>query len=551
MCKVKCENNGQELYVEPGTTLLSLLKGVNIDGDLPFISAYVNNKSKDLNYKVYENRSVLFVDTSHFEGYRVYERTLNFLLARAVKMLYGDVRLQIKYSISHGSYFELEGMAVSEEVAQALMSVMEELVAQNLPITRDVIETTEAIELYENDGLCDKVRFLKSNPRLYTTINTLDGMTDHFHGTLAPSTGYVPLFEITPFYDGYCLVYPQRSSPAEMSPFSGSKKIFDVMCNHKSLLEILDVSNVGALNTLISHGKSDELIRVGEVVQENNFSLLAQRVHESCQGGVKVVLISGPSSSGKTTFSNRLTMQLLVFGYKPLVISMDNYFVNRVDSPIDEEGNYDFDTLESLDVELFNDNIYRLVDGETVELPTYNFKSGEREWKGNTMSLGEKNILIIEGIHLLNPRLAENIAADKKFKIYVSALTSVSLDDHTRLSTTDNRLVRRIVRDAAYRGHTAEMTLARWASVRRGEDSYIFPFQDNADFLFNTALFFEYSVLKSYALPLLYAVPNTVKEYSEAQRLISILKEFTTISADMIPPTSIIREFIGGSSFKY
>ena len=551
LCKVKCENNSLELFVEAGTTLLEILKMVNINNDLPFIAAYVNNVSKDLNYRIYENKQVLFIDTSHSEGYKVYERTLSFILVKASRELYPECQLKIKYSISDGSYFELDGINVSEEVVQALSSKMRELITADIPILRDKINYIEAEEIYAEQGMDDKRKLLHSNPHLYVTINKLSDLNSYFYGTLAPSTGYISLFEIQSFYDGFYLITPSRCNPMKMSPFINNSKIFDVMCRHKRLLEVLDVADVGSLNELINSGKSGELIRVGEVIQENNFSFLAHQVNNKCAEGVKVVLISGPSSSGKTTFSSRLMIQLLVFGYKPIIISMDNYFVNRVDSPMDEEGNYDFDTINALDIDLFNSNIKNLVNGETVEIPYYNFTTGEREWRGTNIALGERNILLVEGIHVLNPLLADSVADNKKYKIYVSALTTISLDDHTRMSTTDNRLIRRIVRDAAYRNHSAEQTLKRWASVRRGEQKYIFPYQDNADYLFNTSLFFEFSVLKKYIIPLLFAVPDTALEYSEARRLLELLDNFVTIDADMIPPTSIIREFIGGSSFEY
>ncbi len=550
-CKVRCENNSTEIFVEAGTTLLDMLKMVDLNSEHRFIAAYVNNESKDLNYVIYENKCIYFIDITHFEGYKVYERTLNFLLVKASRELFPSYDLKIKYSIAHGSYFELEGLEVSDVIVKQLSGRIKELINADLPILRDKMYHKEADDIYEKQGMQDKRRLLHSNPHLYTTINQLGDLHSYFYGTLAPSTGYISLFDIQSFYDGYYLISPSKSKPDEISPLIDSTKIFDVMCRHKKLLEVLDVADVGSLNQLINSGKSNELIRVGEVIQENTFSYLAHQVNNRCEQGVKLVLISGPSSSGKTTFSNRLTIQLMVFGYKPLVISMDNYFVNRVDSPLDSEGNYDFDTLESLDIDLFNSHIDKLVNGETVEVPHYNFVTGEREWHGTNMTLGDRNILIIEGIHVLNPRLTSTIASDKKFKIYVSALTTISLDDHTRMSTTDNRLIRRIVRDSAYRNHSAEQTLKRWASVRRGEHKYIFPFQDNADYLFNTSLFFEFSVLKKYVLPLLFAVPNTAREYSEARRLLSILDNFVSIDSEMIPPTSIIREFIGGSSFDY
>lgn len=550
--KVKCENNSVELKVKPGTTLLEILDTLNLKNSYPYVAAYVNNVVKDLNYCVYENKSIKFIDVHHFEGTRVYERTLYFMLYKAVYDLYPGETLTIRHSISRGSYFEVSDIQNSEEEALAIKDRLEQLCKLNIHISRDRIHYKEAEKIYSDSKMYDKSRLLASSPSLYVTINMLADVYGYFYGTLAPSTGYISLFDIEPFYNGFYLSAPRREDPQTLVPFSNNSKNFEVMLRHKELLDVLDVPDVGSLNSLINGGKSKELIKIGEAFQERNFARLADEVYQRCsEGDVKVVLISGPSSSGKTTFSNRLNIQLKIFGLKPLILSMDNYFVDRDKTPRDAKGNHDFEVVEALDLELFNEHLGQLINGEEVEIPRFDFISGLRKSGGDIMKLGEKNILIVEGIHALNPRLTEGIADDKKYKIYVSPLTSISLDNLSRVNTTDTRLIRRIVRDAAYRNHTALQTLKRWGSVRRGEEKYVFPYQEHADTMFNTSLFFEISVLKQYIVPLLNDVSDTSEEYSEARRLLNILSHVVAIGHQSIPPTSILREFIGGSSFDY
>ncbi|MEG1649593.1 MAG: nucleoside kinase [Rikenellaceae bacterium] len=549
--KVKCDNNSMELFVKPGTTLLEIIDMLNLSGPYPFIAAYVNNVVKDLNYNIYENKNVKFIDILHFEGVRVYERTLYFMLYKAVRDLYPDCELNILQSVSRGSYFEISGVENSDKVATDLKNRLAQISKLNMPILRDRIHYKEAEKIYADNKMYDKSRLLESSPSLYVTINMLGNVFGYFYGTLAPSTGYVSLFDIEPFYNGFYLSAPHREDPQHLLPFAGSSKYFDVMLRNKELLDVLNVPDVGSLNSLINSGQSKELIKIGEAFQEKNFAHLADEVYQKCEEGVKVVLISGPSSSGKTTFSNRLNIQLKIFGLKPLILSMDNYFVDRDKTPLDAKGNHDYEVVEALDIELFNDHLQRLIAGEEVEVPKYSFTEGHRKWDGTKFMLKSRGILIIEGIHALNPRLTESVEKDKKYKIYVSPLTSISLDNMSRINTTDIRLMRRIVRDSAFRNHSALQTLKRWGSVRRGEEKNILPFQNNADTLFNTSLFFELPVLKLYVEPLLNAVSDLSEEYSEANRLLNILSNIVAIEHKWIPSTSIIREFIGGSSFDY
>lgn len=549
--KVKCDNNSEEFYVKPGTTLLEILDTIDLKGKYPFIAAYVNNVVKDLNYAVYENKSVEFIDVFHFEGARIYERTLYFMLYKAVCDLYPNSELTIRHSVSRGSYFEISGVDNGKDTASAIKERLAQISKLNIHISRDRIYWKEAEKIYADCKMYDKSRLLSSSPSLYVTINMLDNVYGYFYGTLAPSTGYVSLFDIAPFYNGFYLSSPRREDPQQLLPFAITNANFDVMMRHKELLDVLNVPDIGSLNSLINAGESKELVKIGEAFQERNFARLADEVYKRCNEGVKVVLISGPSSSGKTTFSNRLNIQLKIFGLKPLILSMDNYFVDRDKTPLDEKGNHDYEVVEALDLELFNSNLGDLIAGEQVEIPKFDFINGVRKWDGTKMKLGPKNILIIEGIHALNPRLTEGVDRGKKYNIYVSPLTSISLDNLSRINTTDTRLIRRIVRDAAYRNHTALQTLKRWGSVRRGEEKYVFPNQQYADTMFNTSLFFEISVLKNYIVPLLNEVSDTSEEYSEANRLLNILSHVVPIGHQSIPPTSILREFIGGSSFDY
>lgn len=545
LIKVKCTNTDSELFVKPGTTLLEIIKLLNIPNKLPFISAYVNNKSKDLNYEIYDPRVVQFIDVEHFEGLRVYQRTLSFILCKVVKDLYPTAKLHIKHSIGKGYYFELESFTPNQNTHTEIKTRMEWLVSQDVPILRRRFNREEAKELYVRENLPDKVAIIETYESLFFTVNQLADNYGFFYGTLAPSTSFTPLFNITPFYNGFYLSIPDSVSSLESNNIENSSKLLSVFEEHKKWNEIVHVENVGDLNREIIEGSGKELILMAEALQENMFYNVAKEVKKRIDEGVKIIFISGPSSSGKTTSSNRINIQLRVLGIKPRVIGMDDYFVDRDKTPIDENGNFDFESIKALDTELFNEHLGKLLVGESVEMPTFDFHTGKRVYKGNRLILNKDEVLIIEGIHALNPELSAKIDPKYTYKIYVSALTSLQMDDTSRINTTDNRLLRRIVRDNTHRSHTALDTLRRWGSVRRGEERNIFPYQEEADYMINSSLLYEIAVLKRYVVPLLLQVPETTYEHSEAQRLLNLLAHFRDLDDKIIPPSSVLREFIG------
>lgn len=550
--KIICDNNGAELVVEIGTSLLELVEKFGIKQSTPTIAAYVNNRVRDLNYEVYENKSVLFIDSRHFEGARVYNRTQRFMLQRVTEDLFGSGKTRVLHKLHNDIYFEIDGVENSTQNCEKILKGLEELSGKNITITRDRIYHQEAAEIYQSLGMSDKCRQLNSSPSLYVTMNSLEQSKGYFYGVVAPSTGYIKGFDIHPLYKGFKLSLLDEEQGTSNAPSLVHQNMFEVLTSHNQLLDVLGVSDIGALNIKVNDKQCGELIKIGEAFQERNFASLASQVYDKCKKGVKLVLISGPSSSGKTTFSNRLNIQLRIYGLKPIILSMDNYFVDREFTPKDEKGNYDFEKPEAVDIELFNSHLSRLIAGERVEMPRYDFTSGVKMWNcEDSCTLGENNILIIEGIHALNPIMTKEVAESSKFKIFVSPLTSISLDNFSRVDMADLRLIRRIVRDSSYRSHTAMQTIKRWGSVRRGEQNYIFPYLKDADAVFNTFLFFELSVLKRYIEPLLKNVPDIYEEFSQADRLLDILSYFVATEDKYIPPTSIIREFIGGSSFKY
>lgn len=549
LIQIRCENNSSELFIKPGTTLSEVADILHLPNPHPFIAAYVNNKSKDLNYIIYEPKTIRFIDATHFEGARVYHRTLSFILYKAAKDLMPDSTLNIQHSIGWGFFFVISGTKPTLEIAASIKERMSSLVNAALPITRDIHHTEEAQALYSKSE--DKLKIINTRRHLYVTVNQLADAYGYFYGTLAPSTSHTPVFDIRPFYDGFLLCVPKRSNPNIIGDTWRMDKFFDVFKLHKEWIDVLDVSNIGSLNTMLIDGKGSEVIKIGEALQERLFTHLTDTLLAQHREGVKLILISGPSSSGKTTFSNRINIQLRVFGLQPIVLSMDNYFVDREKTPLDERGEHDFESIDALDLKLFNSHLNSLLQGEEVEIPKFNFMTGQRFFDGTKLKLNNKSILIVEGIHALNPQLTASINNNTKYKIYVSALTSISMDKLSRFSTTDNRLLRRIVRDSKYRNHTALQTIRRWGSVRRGEEKSIFPYQEEADYMFNTALFFEISILKQFAEPLLLDVPDTEPEYSEARRLLMMLDFFLPLNHTEVPPTSVLREFIGGSSFKY
>lgn len=551
--KIVCKNCNSELFVDWGTRLKDVAKMIATpDKKEPWLAAYVNNSIRELDYRICEPVTVKFIDITHFEGIRVYQRTLFMILHKAVHDLYPDNRFRIKHSLSKGFYCELEGITPSEEVAARVRERVDELIAQNIPIVRNKMLKEEAIEIYRQLGFEDKIAIINSRPHLYVTVYRLADMAGYFYGALAPSTGLIHLYDFRPYGEGFHITCPRRTEPSKLENVVPQQKMYEVFSEYKDWVDIIGVSNVGPLNQMISNGKSTGLIQIAEALHEKKIGKIADTIAEAhAERGVRMVLIAGPSSSGKTTFCKRLGIGLGVLGFHPQSISLDDYFVDRTKTPRDENGDYDFEALEAIDLELFNDHLRRLFAGEAVVLPRYNFITGLREWHEKPLQLDDRSILLVEGIHGLNPRLTDGVADNLKFRVYISALTSISMDDLSRIPTTDNRLLRRMIRDNATRGCDATATLQRWASVRKGEDKHIFPYQENADVMFNSSLFYEIPVLKAYALPLLHSVPDTVEEYAEARRLFKFLDNFLPIDTNDIPPTSILREFVGGSSFKY
>ncbi len=549
--KIICDNNSSGLNVNLGISLLELLDKVDIKVSAPIVGAYVNNKVRDLNYKLYENNSVRFIDANHFEGERILNRTLRFMLFDVVSRLFQGKEMQIMHSIGYDYYFEIDAVESNQENADNIKEELLQLSKNDLAITRNKLHHKEAESLYIEKGMTDKSRLLESSPSLYVTVNRLKDSCGYLYGVLAPSTKYISNVDVQPFYNGFHLSLLDGYVSTDSKVQDINPKMFDVMRSHSKLLDVLGVNSIGALNNSINAKQSNELIKLAEAFQEKNFTLLASQVFEKCSEVVKLLLISGPSSSGKTTFSNRLNIQLRILGLKPMILSMDNYFVDREFTPCDSKGNADFEVPEAVDIELFNSQLSALVAGEKVDIPRYDFIAGKKVWDGKCCQMDDKTILIIEGIHALNPIMTRDVDSDKKYKIYISPLTSMPLDNLSRVDIADVRLIRRLVRDAAYRNHTATQTLKRWGSVRRGEKNHILPFQKEADVLFDTFLFYELSILKSHVEPLLKSVSDVNEEFSQADRLLRILSYISDIDDKYIPPTSIIREFIGGSSFEY
>lgn len=550
--KIVCDNTHSEMYVDWGTPLGKIAEMVSTGSRYPFLAAYVNNCMRELDYKICDPVTVRFVDITHFEGMRVYQRTLFITLHKAVHDLYPSNRFKITQSISKGFYCEIEGVQSSDEVVAKIKARMDELIENNIPIVRQKLLHDEVLEIYRRLGFEDKIAVISSRPHLYVTVYMLADMAGYFYGALAPSTGYLYLYDLRTYYNGIYIAVPSRLTPDSLEPMVPQDKMFDVFQEYKGWVDVMGVSNIGQLNRKIISGEGGDLIKIAEAFHEKKLAGIADRIAEANRTDrTRLVLISGPSSSGKTTFAKRLGLQLRILGLEPVLISLDDYFLDREQTPKDGNGEYDYETIDALDIATFNKHLQQLFAGKQVDIPRYDFITGHRQWHDTPLQLKENSILVIEGIHGINPRLTAQIDDRYKFKIYISCFTSISMDDLSRIPTTDNRLIRRIVRDNAYRGADAASTLKRWGSVRRGEDKHIFPYQENADVMFNSSLFYEIPILKRFVEPLLHAVPDTIEEYGEAQRLLKFLDNFIELPSAEVPPTSILREFIGGSSFQY
>ncbi|MBQ3211947.1 MAG: nucleoside kinase [Alistipes sp.] len=551
--KVLCQNTSVEVEVEMGITLGELLTRLNIKGEYPILAAYVNNRLKELNSRLFKPAVVRFIDITHFEGYRVYQRTISFILHKAVWDLYRDRKFYIRHSLGRGFYCEFDdGNPITDEEIEALRERMQAIIDSRYPINRMRLLTSEINGIYERFGFDDKVALLNTRPRLYSDIYRMDDIVGYFYGALTPDSGYIHLFDIRRYYNGFYIALPTRTDPSKLDMNVHWAKMFDVFREYHRWVDIMGVPTVGMLNRKVLDGDVSELIKVAEAFHEKKIAAMADQIDEANRThGTRVVLISGPSSSGKTTTAKRLGIQLRILGLDPVLISLDDYFVDRERTPKDENGDYDFEALEAIDLELLNSDLQCLMEGESVDVPRYDFITGTRQWHDTPLKLTDRSILIMEGIHGLNPRLTPSIPREQKFCIYASCLTSVAMDNLSRIATTDNRMLRRITRDYATRGANALATLQRWPSVRRGEEKHIFPYQENADVIFNTSLFYEILVLRPKIEPILREVPDTEPEYGEAKRLLKFLDNFIPIQTEEIPPTSILREFIGGSSFKY
>ena len=554
--RIICRNLGQTLEVPVGCTLEEVYQQTGLTMDFGPVSAIVNNKVEGMHYRIYKQKTIEFLDLRSSSGIRAYTRTLFFVLCKAAHDIWPQCRVMIDIPISNGYYVDIERkdeqgnrVEITPDDIAELRERMTALIAANLPIHRFEATTEEAIEMFRKAGSMSKVKLLEYSGRLYTTYYDLDGYQDYYYGNLLTTTGKLYLFGLEYYYNGILLRIPSRENPEKLGAFIRQDKMFEIFKEHHRWQDILGMRTVGDLNKAISDGHANSLIQLSEALQEKKIAQIADEI--ASRKHVKMVLIAGPSSSGKTTTCKRLSIQLAVNGIHPIGISLDDYFLDRDQTPRDETGDYDFEHLHALNIPLLNEQMNALFSGEEIELPRYNFQLGKSEKSGKRLQLKGNEVLILEGIHALNPELTVQIPNEQIFRVYASALTTILLDNHNYIPTTDNRLLRRIIRDHKYRGVNALGSIRRWASVRKGENRWIFPFQENADAIFNSAMLFELAVIKQQAEPLLEQVPENCDEYAEAYRLLKFLRYIKPIPEDQIPPTSLLREFLGGSSFEY
>ena len=559
MLQIRCKNNGVTKSFPEGTSLLDVYQEFAEDIKLPYpvVSAKVNNASQGLKFRLYQNRDVEFMDAREGSGHRVYVRSLCFVLYKATQDEFPGSKLFIEHTISRGYYcnFKKKNMEpLADGDVERIARRMQEIINLDMPFRRNESTTEEAIRVFTERGLTDKVKLLETSGSIYSDYYTLGDTADYYYGPLVPSAGYLTVWALEPYHDGMLLRVPDWNNPTILAEKVDMPKTYEMFAEKTRWDIIMRLSNAGDVNKAVKRGYASELIQVSEALQEKKIVQIAEeidrRFHRE-ENPVRVVLITGPSSSGKTTFCKRLSIQLLACGLRPMSFSTDDYFVNRVDTPKLPNGDYDFDNIETVEYSLLEEHLLRLMQGERVEIPEYNFVTGKREWNGKKLKLSNDSILIIEGIHALNPLLTSKISDSAKFRIYISALTSISLDDHNWIPVRDNRLLRRIIRDYNKGAYTAQETIAQWKNVCEAEDRWIFPFQETADAMFNSALNIEFAVLRTHAELILASVPKNCPEYAEAHRLLKFLRFFIPISDKEIPPTSIMREFVGGSSFKY
>ncbi|PLB86503.1 AAA family ATPase [Dysgonamonadaceae bacterium] len=550
--QVHCINTNEKKDVPMGSSLEELIEVFGVKMPHLIANAKVNNKTESLAYRIYRPKRIEYVDISNSSAMRTYVRSLCFILAKAVADLFPDAQIFIEHSVSNGYYFQIDaGQIIGKEQLDNIRKRMHEIVDADIPFESIEDETTDVVKLFRKHRMEDKALLLETSDFLYAHYFRLGNYIDYYYGCIVPSTGYIKLFDIHQYNGGFLLQVPSRTEPEQLAPIVKQEKLLNVYREHLKFLKISNLNNVGDLNKTKIDGRISDVIQISEAYQAKQISEIAAQIRQKYDEGVRLILISGPSSSGKTTFRKRLEIELFVEMLKPIGLSLDDYFVERDKTPVDEFGEKDYESLYALDLELFEENLLALMNGNEVELPSYNFVSGKREFKGNRLKMDANCILIVEGIHALNPELTERIPAINKFMIYVSALTSISLDNHNWIPAADNRLLRRLVRDYRYRGYSAAETISRWESVRRGEEKWIFPFQENADVMFNSAMIYELAAIRRHAEPILQQVPKTDSEYAEAYRLLKFLSYFNYITDRELPPTSLLREFLGGSSFRY
>ena len=548
--QIRCKNNKKSQKVEIGSTLFDVFSSFDLKMTHGPVSARVNNKVEGMHYRVYNSKDVEFLDMNSASGSRAYTRTLFFVLCKAVQDIYPNTDVVIDIPVSNGFYVDIRlGRPVVDEDVNILRRRMQEIIDFKMPIRRFTVPTEEAIALFQEKGDVEKVKLLRTSGSIYTTYYKIGEYVDYYYGTLLTNTSQLYLFGLEKYYDGMLLRIPSVSNPDELGEMTRQDKMFDIFKEHHRWQEILGIRTVGDFNQAIDAGHATDIINISEALQEKKLAKIAEEI--ASREGVKLVLLAGPSSSGKTTSCKRLSIQLAVNGLKPLQISLDDYFVDRDKTPKDENGDFDFESIYALNLDLLNEQFNALFRGEEVELPKYDFPSGKSVKSGKKLKLEPNNVLVVEGIHALNPELTAHVPEEQIFRVYASALTTILLDNHNYIPTTDNRLLRRIIRDYKYRGVSAQETIRRWPSVRSGENKWIFPFQENADAMLNTAMLYELSVLKMQAEPLLQQVPENCEEFAEAYRLLKFLKYFKGIPYNNLPPTSLLREFLGGSSFHY
>ena len=549
---IYCKNNNTYKDVPIGSSLLDIYTALGAPLRYRPMNAQVNNKTESLNFRCWQPKDIEFIDYTQLSGLRTYVRSLCHIFSKAVYDIWPTATLNLEHPVSKGYYCVIHnGKNIDLETIERIKKRMWELIDADLPFLHKSVRTVDAAVLFRERGMNDKARLIETAGLPYTSYYELEGYINFFYGCLTPSTGYIQLFDLEPYMDGVLLRIPKQTDPMELQPVIKQDKMFEAYKEHLTLQRTVGLDNVGDLNLAIEKGRSQDIILVSEAMQEKQVAKIAEKIADGYKEGIRIVLISGPSSSGKTTFCKRLQVQLTTNLLHPVGISLDDYFLNREDTPKDEHGEYDFESSYALDLPYFNKDLKKLLSGEEIDLPTFNFETGQRVFKGKKLKLRENSILVIEGIHALNPELTEFIDDKYKYRVYVSVLTSISLDNHNWIPTTDNRLLRRIIRDYRFRGYSAEDTINRWPSVRRGEDKWIFPYQENADAMFNSAMLYELAALRKFAEPILAQVPESSKANAEAYRLLRFLRYFNYIPTEELPGTSLLREFLGGGSFKY